>query len=194
MYILFLLPNLLFAQDKHAIRLSPFYPGIIGNSFENFTPFFGSTIGYDFILSDKEVIGVDIKPRLHILDGEGSAYELRVNPHYKRFIKNNFFLLAGVGISYYHFEENYYSIIETNIYSFNPNLLIGRRNYFSKNFFLDVGMGLNAYISFYGVSKQKHPLDIDIPEPWEYNQITIKNLKYGHKFSYLGVFQLGYKF
>ena len=161
--ILFLLPLSILAQNS-TIRIFPIYP--------MFTPTItaegigilsvaaiGSTLGYDYKISDNESIEFNFKPRVHIFDGDQDASELRSNFSYKKFMKYNFYTSIGLAVNYI----NTFTSMSPDgygdygvLFTIGPNLSIGRRTMFTNRLFLDFGLGFAFnYPVYHQVKKER---------------------------------------
>ena len=197
LFTLLYFPIIVFGQNS-TIRFFPLYPMPVAIFAEDKGIAFGTTLGYDFGISDNEAIEINFKPRIFILDGDEDAYELRFNINYKRFIRYNFYTSTGIGFNLYNY--NSYGPDEytdgnpdhTILFATGPNLAIGRRMMFNKRIFIDVGFGISVNFTSYSKTSKTRPLDDSISEPWEYITILTHNEKYISYLSHIVVFQFGY--
>ncbi len=197
-YILILLPNLLFSQEKQAIRVFPFYIGFDRPFTEDVSPYFGCTFGYDFQFDEHKYLDVTLKPRIFLLDGDKSAYELRNYINYKRFVKEKFYTSYGLGFHYYN-SDSFGPVEYTDgnpdnnkVFSIGPNLIFGRRLVFNK-LFLDIGLGLSFNYMIYNKTRMTRVVNESATTPWEYTTSLVSEDKISY-FNHLFSLQIGYKF
>jgi len=168
--LIFLYFPIIFFGQNSTIRFFPVYPMFtpVLNS-EGASLFsvaaLGATLGYDHGVSNTESIEFNLKPRIHIFDGEQDAYEVRVNINYKKFIKYNFYTSTGLGFNFIKifssWHPDYAGGDYETIVTISPNLSFGRRTMFSKRLFLDFGIGFMFNYPFYNKIKKTRPINIE---------------------------------
>ncbi|MBT5750601.1 MAG: hypothetical protein HOI39_05680 [Flavobacteriales bacterium] len=153
----------------------------------------GTTLGYDHKISDSESIEFNLKPRIHIFDGDQDASEFRSNVNYKKFIKYNFYTSSGLGFNFIQSFSSwspYGGGDYATILTVGPNLSFGRRTMFSKRFFLDFGLGFAFNYPVYHQIKKRRPIDLEANDV-QFSTFTESGPKI-YYFNHVLAFQFGY--
>ena len=156
---------------------------------------FGTTLGYDYKISDIASIEFNFKPRIHIYDGDQDAYEIRNNVNYKKFMRYNFYTSSGLGFNFiksFSSWSPYGGHDKATIFTIGPNLSFGRRTNFTKRLFLDFGLGFALNYSIYNEIKKERPINPENDDyDWQFYTYTESGPKI-YYFAHVLAFQFGY--
>ena len=191
--------TILIAQNN-TIRIS--FPYLMPVSvFSDHTPFaFGITAGVDVGLSEQELIKINYKPRVFIIDGDAEAKEHRFILNYKRFLKNNFFVSSGISLNKYDYISYgpYAKDIDEILFTIGPNVVFGKRYMLNNHLFTDMGLGFSLNFKAYNKSifyTLPDNVDYDTANQSDYIAIIHDEPYTDYPlFLHIFVFQFGYLF